>query len=385
MGLCPIWVVEQCRRSNGGPEPPGPALRTCFGAGTARANASRTVLLTTLCSDVCATRTDRGASARTSPDRVVSSGPEASPTRYGFTGTDDSPNFQLTATGALVERYVALPGGVLFTKGYAAGGLTSWAVTNLHGDTIATITGTTVSTGFVYAPFGQPINTSSGAVDLATTPSTRTGTTTDAWHGGAQRGYEHTNGLNQTLMGARTYLPELGIFTATDPIEGGNTTTYAYPQDPINHFDLSGTWDIWQVVSIVTTVASVLAFVPIPGVQQAAMAVAVVGSVAMAVHDASQGNYVDAAFDAAGVFAGLKALSALRGLSVSKAAPLLPKWSQGISKAANKAARHAHRIAHSNNIRSAKKRNDRWTFVSGAVTTASVGMWAAHRYRGDDW
>ena len=172
--------------------------------------------------------------------RVVASGPDGSPTRYGFTSTDDSPDFQLTPTNALRERYVTLPGGVLYTKGYAAPSLTSWAITNLHGDTIATITGTTVTAGYVYDPFGQPINTSSGAVDLAATPTTRTGTTTDAWHGGAQRGYEHTSGLNQILMGARTYLPELGIFTATDPIEGGNTTTYTYPQDPINGEDLDG-------------------------------------------------------------------------------------------------------------------------------------------------
>ena len=110
----------------------------------------------------------------------------------------------------------------------------------LHGDTIATITGTTVTAGYVYDPFGQPINTSSGAVDLAATPTTRTGTTTDAWHGSAQRGYEHSSGLNQILMGARTYLPDLGIFTATDPVEGGNTTTYTYPQDPINAQDLDG-------------------------------------------------------------------------------------------------------------------------------------------------
>ncbi len=174
--------------------------------------------------------------------RVVSSGPDGSPTRYGFTSIDDSPDFQLTTTNALVERYVALPGGVLYTKGYAADGLTSWAVTNLHGDTIATITGSSVSAGFVYDPFGQPLGPTTGLVDLAATPSTRTGSTTDAWHGGAQRGYEHTGGLNQILMGARSYLPELGIFTATDPVEGGNTTTYTYPQDPINHSDLTGTF-----------------------------------------------------------------------------------------------------------------------------------------------
>jgi RHS repeat-associated protein len=80
-------------------------------------------------------------------------------------------------------------------------------------------------------------------VNTGAVPATRTGTTSDAWHGSAQRGYEHGGGLNQILMGARSYLPELGIFTATDPIEGGNTTTYAYPQDPINHSDLSGLFD----------------------------------------------------------------------------------------------------------------------------------------------
>ncbi|MBK6955396.1 MAG: hypothetical protein IPH27_08060 [Actinomycetales bacterium] len=38
--------------------------------------------------------------------------------------------------------------------------------------------------------------------------------------------------MNQILMGARTYLPELGIFTATDPIEGGNTTPWTCPHRP---------------------------------------------------------------------------------------------------------------------------------------------------------
>ncbi len=75
-----------------------------------------------------------------------------------------SPSTGSTGSSNAAERYVTLPGGVLYTKGYAAPSLTSWAVTNLHGDTIATITGTTVTAGFVYDPFGQPLNTGSGAV-----------------------------------------------------------------------------------------------------------------------------------------------------------------------------------------------------------------------------
>jgi len=177
--------------------------------------------------------------------RVVSrtaSGPDSGITRYAFTGTDDSPDIQLTATNALSERYVGLPGGVLYTKGYAAAS-TVWSISNLHGDVTTTITGTTINTGFVYDPYGQPLNPTTGVVDTAATPTTRSGGTTDAWHGTAQRGYEHTGELHQMLMGARTYLPALGIFTATDPVEGGNTTTYTHPADPINHSDLTGMCD----------------------------------------------------------------------------------------------------------------------------------------------
>lgn len=57
-------------------------------------------------------------------------------------------------------------------------------------------------------------------------------------------------------MGARTYLPALGQFTATDPIPGGNTTTYTYPQDPINAQDYTGTraWDGEKEIAYARTV-----------------------------------------------------------------------------------------------------------------------------------
>jgi hypothetical protein len=44
-------------------------------------------------------------------------------------------------------------------------------------------------------------------------------------------------------MGARLYNPTTGQFTTSDPVYGGNTTTYTYPQDPTNAFDLTGLWE----------------------------------------------------------------------------------------------------------------------------------------------
>lgn len=43
-----------------------------------------------------------------------------------------------------------------------------------------------------------------------------------------------------TLMGVRLYNARRGLFTSVDPVAGGNSTAYTYPQDPINSYDLDG-------------------------------------------------------------------------------------------------------------------------------------------------
>lgn len=41
-------------------------------------------------------------------------------------------------------------------------------------------------------------------------------------------------------MGVRLYNPTTGRFLTTDPVYGGNATSYGYPVDPINRSDIDG-------------------------------------------------------------------------------------------------------------------------------------------------
>lgn len=94
-------------------------------------------------------------------------------------------------------------------------GLTSWNATDEHGNPLApTNTGTT------------PTNTAGTADGIGY-----------GWLGSKQRATTNTGVL---LMGVRIYNPVTGEFTSTDPVFGGNSTAYTYPQDPINMYDLDG-------------------------------------------------------------------------------------------------------------------------------------------------
>jgi hypothetical protein len=134
----------------------------------------------------------------------TAAGVDTTTTTYSYSGGGDTPDLQLTAANTIGERYVALPGGVLYTKRYANPGGDIWALPNIHGDTMATTdtTGTITAAPAVYDPYGNPLSPATGITDLTTDPTTRTGGLTDGWEGSHQRGAEHTGAANWILMGA---------------------------------------------------------------------------------------------------------------------------------------------------------------------------------------
>jgi RHS repeat-associated protein len=82
--------------------------------------------------------------------------------------------------------------------------------------------------------YGNPLaatTTAGGAIQLG-------------WYGAKERATNPTTGL--VLMGARLYNRVTGLFTSVDPVPGGNTTAYTYPQDPINKLDLDGQRSWWS-------------------------------------------------------------------------------------------------------------------------------------------
>ena len=153
-------------------------------------------------------------------------------TRYGFTGTGDSPNVVMDATGTVIETLLSLPGGVLVTL---AAGNEVWSYPDIHGSITATAndTGTKQGPTRTYDPDGNP---------LAGIPNNADGNFDFGWLGQHQRGLDHTTGLQPIIqMGARPYDPLIARFLEVDPIEGGNTNDYDYCSgNPINCTDLDG-------------------------------------------------------------------------------------------------------------------------------------------------
>jgi RHS repeat-associated protein len=246
---------------------------------------------------------------------------------YGFTGSGDTPDFITDSTSAVVEKYIQLPGNVLLTlrpKETDANKKAVYSLPNIHGDVFATTsaTGALLST-YLSGPFGEKI---AGQVNPANTLASAS----YAYVGQHEKLTETNFALAPIQMGARVYLPSIGRFTSVDPVQGGTDNNYSYVVDPVNDFDLEGTFGFRFLAKMAMKAVHIGSFIPGP-----------IGMIATGVIvgiDVATGNYAGAAVDAIGLIPGGKIASKLgkEGEAAVHAATGLKKNTQ-VFKVAGKA------------------------------------------------
>lgn len=176
-----------------------------------------------------------------------------------YTDPSDNPSWsvEMSAGASIVTRYSQVINGNLGITSATLNGSTntSLSLSSPRGDINATIALTSAMNGpdsspatgingwTSYTEYGSP-----NVTDKVSTPASSS-SFGYGWLGAFQR---ETGGDGFTLMGSRVYSPASGSFTSIDPIFGGNTTNYSYPQDSIQNNDTSGQ-QVWGACGLFTS------------------------------------------------------------------------------------------------------------------------------------
>ncbi len=178
-------------------------------------------------------------------------GSSTSTTVRDYEDTSDNPAWATTTTGDDTEtsRYVSsIAGDLSITKDMSSGFL-SLGVLDPQGSVVATSYVKTISADSEAGTSEQSVTAWSGLElfdeygnKLSNVLEKAAGALEYLWFGGKERAID-TSGL--VLMSVRLHNSVTGHFTSVDPVKGGNTTRYSYPQDPINQFDLDGNAGWW--------------------------------------------------------------------------------------------------------------------------------------------
>lgn len=180
--------------------------------------------------------------------------------RYSYTNSGDSPDIITDTAGNLIQRQLNLPGGVSLTLHSGQTDVAkqrTYSIPNFHGDTMVTTDYYGKKTGvFTYDPFGNQLD-STVPPKGNSPPGTSYG-----YLGSSSRLSETPYSIPIMQMGERTYLPGLGRFTQTDPVEGGNANAYIYPADPVNSKDLDGRFAwfaplVWMAATAIISAVTV--------------------------------------------------------------------------------------------------------------------------------